>query len=220
MGTRTPWRRPAEARPPARDAGRRDGRRDAGPHPLLPRRRDGARCSTSPTSSASRLPRSTTASRPTRSPNGSRRKASAERCGPTGGASRWRPTTASRRTSRSWTHRRTAARSCTPTQRKASSGSTRRPPRRMARGQRAGLDIPPERAIRWVTSNPARRSGIDDRVGTLEAGKLADVVVWNGDPFSVYALRRPRLRRRRTRLRPQGTAGEAGLRLPARASPP
>ena len=28
----------------------------------------------------------------------------------------------------------------------------------MARGQRAGLDIPPERAIRWVTSNPAGRS--------------------------------------------------------------
>ena len=24
--------------------------------------------------------------------------------------------------------------------------------------------------------------------GTLEAGKLGDVVIWNGDPFSVYAL--------------------------------
>ena len=58
----------------------------------------------------------------------------------------------------------------------------------MARGQRAGLDIPPERAIRWVTSNPARALGIADRVGTLEPGKLADVVVWNRDPFSVYAL--------------------------------
>ena len=58
----------------------------------------------------------------------------------------------------------------------------------MARGQRAGLDIPPERAIRWVTSNPAKALGIADRVGTLEPGKLADVVVWNRDPFSVYAL--------------------------------
>ena len=58
----------------------------------------------------------------------------------------------------------------------------------MARGQRAGLDIPPERAIRWVTSNPASALGIADRVGTLEPGKLADVVVWNRDPFSVYAL--------------------------------
>ncbi len=58
----------------------------------------------------------------------------------------------------------------------------------MVRGQRAGLEIPPERAIRWVTSNAARALGIADRVGTLEPGKMADVVVWNRDPFSVYAL--------------------------------
>jgi len=57
----------------------------------------------------------------------------------------------------------------------------------MARGQRAGLDIPPERAIRWVTSNPARALGVAGQVGTLEPGKLADVVIWNRDPFSVYA---------------------------------
>ncbi|MDH5245913.1 MAG: amidohydrolase [Betaproteobacteria bacterium] len=58
----------------------------------------------------------------------------------------------------------------------------------MTRGKRAGLDIPPERAIRWVTSNAAKSLGIADRVGTLEPGKLADVVVWNRDPFSVYAF--------------------------------
>ena len=58
----------------------------------------------------------------------------------------------------------------------------------MARGVRAGLAIAPERAIRWVTANPARALGIADRTGTLEAGKLGDVVVWNRDPFSVYAL--------------------------------
>ncbi|HQR48065.1 MAG TPA: amidohydrolase [Steroidobacteraceae bacterium] len=58
----------------------------------------------------------------------------------------------------------------------------------MSRGQRAGLDIPPERAIRWLTSNPARALGIADRVGTLEPGRAADVVVWNSNPFSVYAL--------------------------------
>jgi imidazolonepropionase-like amidohydrolase len=57
----------------------------------------------------------------------------------------------------------------------------------MSRGQRAGLDIPPERAIRWVTSNAARALGIEGKVGTLEPGKLADVVIWNRDPFSVYA---------------------------------
>jgi imidazolonepropionase-like amidohydrolase len=58
----------------------------------------------------------------------------------------------------------------------------------MVRGERAGLAIPPERAVRWITSNPARALGIADKVGTLEPGKIADVVVWNGNPFSVYAL--------------------------------
>jgi imidazolonepropionase-like amidohydrolase len=58
----------------------------------------------------------------------------------------------------------------------------------MVRGQRAGLAIPPERAVRWITANPAKALGIADRVGTLEPGKVADVVVWNGNPFSVYAL--------------------------------
>jgi imidazolonepropionase-like amidohydrolase len=50
------------------------------------------------------------------------------------------------------------------------------------------LDIPPERAIRWLTFNPAKALGLDDRIGALEAGKNADVVIWNRNPFSVYAL--------------------------------
>ena len=58
----------------------------------------------------------------------------------------------------------------------------------IAYGQRAGLDIPPERAIRWLTANPAKVLGIAERTGTLEPGKMADVVVWNVNPFSVYAL--------------------------------
>ncbi|MEX0735080.1 MAG: amidohydrolase [Steroidobacteraceae bacterium] len=58
----------------------------------------------------------------------------------------------------------------------------------MTRGIRAGLDIPRERGIRWITSNPARSLGIAHQTGTLEVGKMADVVIWNRDPFSVYAL--------------------------------
>ena len=54
-------------------------------------------------------------------------------------------------------------------------------------GRRAGIDIPPEVAVQWFTANPARAMGILDQTGTLESGKMADVVVWNGDPFSVYA---------------------------------
>jgi imidazolonepropionase-like amidohydrolase len=55
-----------------------------------------------------------------------------------------------------------------------------------AAGRRAGLDIPPERAIRWITSNPARALGLEDRIGTIAPGMNADVVIWSGDPFSIY----------------------------------
>ena len=38
-------------------------------------------------------------------------------------------------------------------------------------------------ALRAVTLAPARVLGIADRYGSLEAGKVANVVVWSGDPF-------------------------------------
>jgi imidazolonepropionase-like amidohydrolase len=57
----------------------------------------------------------------------------------------------------------------------------------LAHARLAGMDIAPERAIRWLTQNPAKALGILDETGTLENGKMADVVVWNGNPFSVYA---------------------------------
>jgi imidazolonepropionase-like amidohydrolase len=56
----------------------------------------------------------------------------------------------------------------------------------MAAGARAGVPIAPERAIRWLTANPARMLGVEHETGTLEPGKRADVVVWSGDPFSIY----------------------------------
>ncbi len=56
----------------------------------------------------------------------------------------------------------------------------------MAAGNRAGLDIPPSRAIQWITLNPAKALGIAGKVGSLEVGKMADVVIWDGNPFSVY----------------------------------
>jgi imidazolonepropionase-like amidohydrolase len=51
---------------------------------------------------------------------------------------------------------------------------------------RAGIDIAPERAVRWFTGNAAKALGIADDVGTLAVGKMADVTVWSGSPFSVY----------------------------------
>ncbi len=54
-------------------------------------------------------------------------------------------------------------------------------------GQRAGIAVSRDQALRWITANPAWVLGLDSIVGTLEPGKMADVVVWSGDPFSVYA---------------------------------
>jgi imidazolonepropionase-like amidohydrolase len=56
----------------------------------------------------------------------------------------------------------------------------------MYAGRAAGLDVGREDALRWITANPAWALGLDDRIGTLEPGKNADVVIWSGDPFSVY----------------------------------
>ncbi|WP_449446427.1 amidohydrolase [Thermomonas brevis] len=57
----------------------------------------------------------------------------------------------------------------------------------IASAGRIGIRIAPEHAIQWLTANPAKAMGIDAQTGTLEAGKMADVVVWNGNPFSSYA---------------------------------
>jgi imidazolonepropionase-like amidohydrolase len=57
----------------------------------------------------------------------------------------------------------------------------------MQAGKQAGIEITREQAIRWLTANPAWALGIDSTTGSLEPGKAADVVVWSGDPFSVYS---------------------------------
>ena len=57
----------------------------------------------------------------------------------------------------------------------------------IAHAQLAGMSITPEHAIEWITKNPAKALGVLDKTGTLEPGKMGDVVVWNGTPFSVYA---------------------------------
>jgi adenine deaminase len=48
-------------------------------------------------------------------------------------------------------------------------------------------DLTEEQALKLVTLNPAIQLGIQDRVGSLEVGKDADVVIWNAHPFSVYS---------------------------------
>jgi imidazolonepropionase-like amidohydrolase len=56
-----------------------------------------------------------------------------------------------------------------------------------AAGRRAGIMIPDEVAWEWLSYNPAKALGIADRTGSLRPGKMADVVLWNGNPLSVYS---------------------------------
>ncbi len=57
----------------------------------------------------------------------------------------------------------------------------------LAAGRRSGLKITDAEAIRWITANPAKMMGIADKTGSLEAGKMADVVMWDANPLSIYA---------------------------------
>ncbi|MGQ5701857.1 amidohydrolase [Sandaracinobacteroides sp. A072] len=57
----------------------------------------------------------------------------------------------------------------------------------LANGRRMGIEIADEEAWTWVGINPAKALGIADKVGSLEPGKQADVVLWNGNPLSVYS---------------------------------
>ncbi len=56
----------------------------------------------------------------------------------------------------------------------------------MAAGKRMGINIPEEIAWEWLSYNPAKAMGIADQTGSLKVGKMADVVLWNGNPFSIY----------------------------------
>jgi len=56
----------------------------------------------------------------------------------------------------------------------------------LADGRRAGINIPDEVAWEWLSRNPAKAMGILNQTGTLTPGKMADVVLWNGNPFSDY----------------------------------
>ena len=58
----------------------------------------------------------------------------------------------------------------------------------MAAGLRVGMDVSEARAMLWITLNAAKALGIEAETGSIEVGKSADLVLWNRNPFSVYAL--------------------------------
>ncbi len=45
-----------------------------------------------------------------------------------------------------------------------------------------------EEAWKFVTLNPAKMLHLDQRMGSLKVGKDADIVIWNNNPLSVYAM--------------------------------
>ena len=51
---------------------------------------------------------------------------------------------------------------------------------------REGLD--PHRALETVTTNPARILGVEDRLGSLEPGKDADLIVLDGHPWDARSV--------------------------------
>jgi imidazolonepropionase-like amidohydrolase len=57
----------------------------------------------------------------------------------------------------------------------------------LAAAREMGLRISDDDALRWLTINPAWIMGVDNVTGSLEPGKMADVVIWDRNPFSVYA---------------------------------
>ena len=54
---------------------------------------------------------------------------------------------------------------------------------RQQAGNAVSYGLPWDQALRAVTLSPAEAFGVADRYGSLEVGKVANVVVWSGDPF-------------------------------------
>ena len=54
-------------------------------------------------------------------------------------------------------------------------------------GRRAGFDISQAEVWTWLSANPAKSLGIFEETGSLEEGKAADLVIWTGNPFSVFS---------------------------------
>ncbi len=45
--------------------------------------------------------------------------------------------------------------------------------------------LPEDEALRCITINPARLYGLDDKIGSIDEGKLANIAVFNGHPLDV-----------------------------------
>lgn len=64
-----------------------------------------------------------------------------------------------------------------------------RTPRFIA-GRTARFGLSPHEALAAITINPAKIFGVDDRFGSIEPGKDADLVLWSGDPLETTTVAR------------------------------
>ncbi len=55
------------------------------------------------------------------------------------------------------------------------------------RANENGFSLKEEDAIKWITYNAAKSLGIENKTGSLAKGMQADMVIWDQNPFSVYA---------------------------------
>ncbi len=92
-------------------------------------------------------------------------------------------------------------------------------PMRLNAGVAVAYGLTHDQALAAITLNPARIWGLDGRIGSLEVGKDADVVVWNGDPLEnlsdpvalfIGGVEQP-MSSRRTQLRDRYLKPEDGL---------
>ena len=57
----------------------------------------------------------------------------------------------------------------------------------MLSGYERGETLPKKKALESMTIDAARLCGIADRVGSIEPGKDADIVIWDGEPLDFYS---------------------------------
>lgn len=58
----------------------------------------------------------------------------------------------------------------------------------VADARKVGVNVSLEEAWTWLSLNPAKSLGIEKVTGSIEVGKNADIVLWSGNPFSVYTV--------------------------------
>jgi len=56
---------------------------------------------------------------------------------------------------------------------------------RQEAGNAVAYGLPWAEALRAVTLSPAEMFGVADRIGSLQPGRVANLVVWSGDPFEL-----------------------------------